>query len=93
MKSHQGIQKKQPGPEPLGCLPQPPAVPIAIEPEQGQGDRVDRAVRELENARPNDAPANRRAIRMALETGAAGVGLTPGAQGDIGTNITDYLHI
>ncbi len=31
MKSHQGIEKKEPGPESLGCLEQPRAVRIAVE--------------------------------------------------------------
>ena len=52
VKSHQGIQKKQPGPEPLGCLPEPRAVPIAIEPEGWCGDHVDLHLTEIETAMP-----------------------------------------
>ena len=34
VKSHQGIQQQQPRPQPPGCLQEPRAIPIAIEPEQ-----------------------------------------------------------
>ena len=55
VKSHQGIQNEQPGPEPLGCLPEPRAVPIAIEPEHGRGDHVDLDSGEIETAMPRHA--------------------------------------
>ncbi len=52
VKSHQGIQNEQPGPEPPGCLQEPRAVRIAIEPEHGRGDHVDLDLGEIETAMP-----------------------------------------
>jgi len=50
VKSHQRIQNQQPRPEPLGCLQEPRAVPIAIEPEHGRGDHVNRDPGKIETA-------------------------------------------
>ena len=55
VKSHQGIQNEQPGSEPPGCLQEPRAIPIAVEPEHGRGDHVDLHLGETQTAMLRDS--------------------------------------
>jgi hypothetical protein len=73
VKSHQGIQNEQPGSQPLDCLHEPRAVRIAIEPQHGRGDDVDRDLGEIETATPSTVQANKEAAHVAIATAIAGL--------------------
>lgn len=63
VESHQGIEQKQPGPEPLGRLEQTRAMRLAIEPQSRGGDDVHLDAVEMETAmasHPRDALAHDR---------------------------------